>query len=196
MVVLAVCLASYAEAQTLHKCTDKSGKVVYQDRPCDTGKVASRVERSNLTESEARAIERERSDKEYRNAFDAAIDGIRRRSMAHECAPDAVLTGNNQREKICLAVGRVLRCNNIAPDDRDVILFKATRDFGVKKADYGDITSGRASIGMNSCSVIAALGHPERVNRTTTSSGTREQLVYGDRKYVYLDNGVVTAWQD
>ncbi|TCT16379.1 hypothetical protein EDC18_102398 [Natranaerovirga pectinivora] len=39
-------------------------------------------------------------------------------------------------------------------------------------------------------------GEPQKVNRTTTQYGTREQWVYSMNRYVYLDNGVVTAIQD
>lgn len=36
-------------------------------------------------------------------------------------------------------------------------------------------------------------GRPESVNRTVTRHGTREQWVYGDGRYIYLENGRVTA---
>lgn len=39
-------------------------------------------------------------------------------------------------------------------------------------------------------------GRPYDVNRTTTRWGTREQWVYGDRRYLYFENGVLTAIQD
>lgn len=191
---VACALAAPASAQT-YKC-QSGGKFVYQDRPCGTGQSQSKVERSNLTESEVRQIERDRRDKEFRKSFDAALDRLRRTNPANECDADALLSGSSQREKICLAVGRVLRCSNVEAEAKDVILFKATRDFGVEKRDYANITSRRPGIGMNSCSVIAALGHPEKVNRTVSSRGVKQQLVYGSGKYVYLDDDVVTAWQD
>lgn len=36
-------------------------------------------------------------------------------------------------------------------------------------------------------------GRPESINRTVTASGKREQWVYGSGRYVYLENGRVTA---
>lgn len=39
-------------------------------------------------------------------------------------------------------------------------------------------------------------GEPETINKTTTKYGTREQWVYGLHKYVYLENGIVTAIQE
>jgi hypothetical protein len=39
-------------------------------------------------------------------------------------------------------------------------------------------------------------GRPDRINRTTTKYGVHEQWVYSSFKYIYLENGVVTAIQD
>lgn len=53
-------------------------------------------------------------------------------------------------------------------------------------------------IGMTWQQVVnqTSWGKPYDINRTTTASGTREQWVYGDRRYLYFDNGVLTAIQD
>ncbi|ERN54331.1 hypothetical protein [Alkalihalophilus marmarensis] len=39
-------------------------------------------------------------------------------------------------------------------------------------------------------------GKPQKINRTTTAYGVREQWVYPNYKYVYLEDGIVTAIQD
>jgi len=39
-------------------------------------------------------------------------------------------------------------------------------------------------------------GLPNDINKTTTGDNISEQWVYGDEKYVYLDNGIVTAIQE
>lgn len=39
-------------------------------------------------------------------------------------------------------------------------------------------------------------GEPEKVNRTTTKYGVKEQWVYYGNKYIYLENGIVTTIQD
>ena len=42
-------------------------------------------------------------------------------------------------------------------------------------------------------------GTPKKINKTTTVHGVREQWVYdryGDRAYVYVSNGIVTAIQE
>lgn len=43
--------------------------------------------------------------------------------------------------------------------------------------------------------VLQILGEPIRKNKTTTQNGTREQWVYGNGTYIYLENGSVTSWQ-
>ena len=39
-------------------------------------------------------------------------------------------------------------------------------------------------------------GYPSDISKTTTSYGTREQWIYGDRRYLYFDNEVLTAVQE
>ena len=53
-------------------------------------------------------------------------------------------------------------------------------------------------IGMTQQQVVndTNWGRPYDVNRTTSRSGVREQWVYGVRRYLYFDNGVLTAIQD
>jgi len=41
-----------------------------------------------------------------------------------------------------------------------------------------------------------AWGTPERINRTTTAAGTREQWVYGSGNYLYFDDGVLETIQN
>jgi hypothetical protein len=50
-------------------------------------------------------------------------------------------------------------------------------------------------IGMTTNMAEYAFGKPTEINRTVTSSSTHEQWVYPAR-YLYFDDGVLTAWQD
>lgn len=55
----------------------------------------------------------------------------------------------------------------------------------------------KPEIGMTELEVMKTTwGAPEKKNTTTTSGGTSEQWVYSDNRYVYLDNGIVTAIQE
>lgn len=50
------------------------------------------------------------------------------------------------------------------------------------------------AIGMSEYQAATSTwGQPEEKNRTETRAGIREQWVYGDGSYLYLDNGKVTA---
>lgn len=53
-------------------------------------------------------------------------------------------------------------------------------------------------IGMTKEQVInrTSWGRPYDINRTITAGRTHEQWVYGNRRYLYFDNGVLTAIQD
>ena len=62
------------------------------------------------------------------------------------------------------------------------------------------ISEGRKiGIGLSNVEVIYSIGYPDDINTTTTTAGTHEQWVYGDplygASYVYLDDGVVTSYQ-
>jgi hypothetical protein len=39
-------------------------------------------------------------------------------------------------------------------------------------------------------------GYPDHINKTTTASGIKEQWVYGSNKYLYFQDGVLTAIQE
>ncbi len=50
-------------------------------------------------------------------------------------------------------------------------------------------------IGDSKEKVLRIFGKPERINRMVNSNMVHEQWVYGSN-YIYLENGVVTSWQD
>lgn len=80
----------------------------------------------------------------------------------------------------------------------DALLGKASR--AVVAAEMKATKASRkregVSIGMSEQQALdSSWGRPERVNRTTTAYGTREQWVYG-RNYLYFTDGVLTAIQN
>lgn len=53
------------------------------------------------------------------------------------------------------------------------------------------------AIGMTADEVRKSTwGSPKEINRTTTAYGIHEQWVYSNYRYIYLDDGIVTAIQD
>lgn len=66
-----------------------------------------------------------------------------------------------------------------------------------KLLDAFVVQKKKPEIGMTELEVIQTTwGAPEKKNTTTTSGGTSEQWVYSNNRYVYLDNGIVTAIQE
>lgn len=57
------------------------------------------------------------------------------------------------------------------------------------------IVKGSVNIGMSEAAMLCSLGPADDRNRTVTISGERIQWIYG-RRYIYTDNGKITAWQD
>lgn len=57
------------------------------------------------------------------------------------------------------------------------------------------VTNGEIWVGMSSKMLEDSRGRPDEINRTVTRNTTHEQWVYG-RNYIYVDNGIVSAWQD
>ena len=58
------------------------------------------------------------------------------------------------------------------------------------------LSGGMADAGMREEVAVCAWGGSyQRVNTTRTASGYRHQLVFGDGRYIYSENGIVTAVQ-
>jgi hypothetical protein len=74
----------------------------------------------------------------------------------------------------------------------------------LRKATFTDreieaIIARRIFIGMSEDALIESWGKPNDINRTVNAYTVHKQYVYGvspHKKYVYVDDGVVTAWQD
>lgn len=100
----------------------------------------------------------------------------------------------------CMRLGRTLRN---APEKSGAVRYNVMLklaeepDFGVRPIHHDAIRKRSPAIGMSVCSVFAALGRPESNNRTVTSRGERYQLIYRNpKRYVYLDNFIVSGWQE
>lgn len=60
------------------------------------------------------------------------------------------------------------------------------------------ILNGDVIIGMTMDEVVGSRGRPQQVNRTVTAYGTSTQWVMRgfNYRYIYFENGKVTAWQN
>ncbi len=100
--------------------------------------------------------------------------------------------------KFCPIWGRTMRSERKKPSDllRAMDLRAATSFDSPLTDDQRDsILHRQVSIGMTACMVYASFGVPEAANRTVYGNHENVQLVYGNN-YVYLDDGVVTSFQD
>jgi hypothetical protein len=58
------------------------------------------------------------------------------------------------------------------------------------------ILNHKVKIGWTKSMCITSWGKPYDINRTTTTYGSHEQYVYSLKKYLYFENGILTAIQD
>jgi hypothetical protein len=67
----------------------------------------------------------------------------------------------------------------------------------IQPFEYDLIRQRTAATGMSERALMMALGPPDATNRTMLANRISKQYVYGSgRKYVYVENGKVTAIQD
>lgn len=100
--------------------------------------------------------------------------------------------------EFCFKLGPAIR-QSTGKDEayRAAMLRRAERREGLTGAMQRAINVREPILGMNLCAVMAAFGRPQRANRTTSRHGERWQIVYErPKRYIYLDNDKVTAWQD
>ncbi len=100
----------------------------------------------------------------------------------------------------CLQLGRTIRKSDTSQRGQrweQAMLQRAKADFNFEDGDIGYVREKRLRVGMWWCTALAAIGDPDHSTRTVSASGERHQLVYtSPRRYVYIDNNRVSAWQD
>jgi hypothetical protein len=90
----------------------------------------------------------------------------------------------------------LLRAHHNAPKDK-VLSAEWTKRFA---EDGALIESHHIWVNMNWDELECSWGLPESINKTTTARGIHQQLVYsspyGKNRYVYMDDGIVTSFQE
>lgn len=64
------------------------------------------------------------------------------------------------------------------------------------KVNGKKIYEGKVWIGATKAMVIDSWGKPKDINRSVGSWGVHEQWVYSNGNYLYIENGILTSWQD
>ncbi|MWL91339.1 hypothetical protein [Cupriavidus sp. SW-Y-13] len=84
--------------------------------------------------------------------------------------------------------------------NKDRVLAELQKRGALNSRDQDNVAGKKIQIGMSSTGLICSWGRPSKINSTTTRYGTREQWVYeistSKRQYVYVENGLVSAWQN
>ena len=70
------------------------------------------------------------------------------------------------------------------------------RRSAISAKDWVLIEEKSIRIGMSELALLCSIGEGEQRSRSVGSWGTHTQYVYGHGVYVYVENGVVTSWQD
>jgi hypothetical protein len=81
----------------------------------------------------------------------------------------------------------------------DEIALENSKKLAALKKKYGkraqDIFDGYFWVGMSRNALIDSLGEPNSINKSVGKWGTHEQFVYGNNLYIYVENNVVTSYQ-
>lgn len=118
-----------------------------------------------------------------------------------------IAAANAEKERKRLEKSRAERKMREKEREKNYALIEAEKNKRYEKIKslYGErnanaIMNYKIYIGMQKPLVILSLGQPTTENKTTYSFGTRTQMVYSGKiakyKYVYLENGIVTSFQE
>ncbi|WP_146002030.1 hypothetical protein [Cupriavidus pauculus] len=84
--------------------------------------------------------------------------------------------------------------------NKERVMTELQRRNALNVRDLDNVAGRTVQIGMSRTGLYCSWGRPARINSTTTRYGTREQWVYerssASRQYVYVENGVVSAYQN
>ena len=74
----------------------------------------------------------------------------------------------------------------------------AGEEMAIQSAPSNVVPRGTIRIGMTLLEARQSLGNPERINRSSSGSGVREQWVYrragGSQSYLYFERGILKGW--
>lgn len=78
--------------------------------------------------------------------------------------------------------------------NENVLAELKSRDF-LTGTDWSNISQGRIQLSMSYTALICSWGYPSSSNKSVGPWGVHLQLVYGDSRIIYIENGYVTSWQ-
>lgn len=192
LVVTSGCCIDFVEAQT----PESSWRTLHPAIQPYTSPTADQGLCIPLTDEQRQAKERQRTEAEAAASLAASKQVVaeQRKQLPSE------LRGMGTSE-LCAAYGFFLRNRHFAGylELAQEALRPAKSELqrrGLRVND-ADIKAEVFRVGSTECSVLAAFGNPDAVNRSVSASRVSKQIIYRDiNVYVYTVNGVVTSWQD
>ena len=183
--VLSVAVSLGAQAR-LYKCTDPKGKVTYQESPCSGDK-----DEGSLT------VQDQGTGQVYGGA--ASRSGASEKAMGRY--RQIVGEGNCFDKRIPWHVLTEAQTQSLYATCEDSAPRKKLREEYLAKSRADSVAReqvGAPRVGMTAADVRGGTwGEPEKINKTTTGRGVREQWVYRRMgRYVYLENDIVVAIQE
>lgn len=183
------CGAVYAA----NKCM-VDGKATYQDSPCPTNAVASKLQTHNRPMDPANESFEQRMERLTRPGANSQLPA-NQRTVPRTPAAD-LFTPSQPPQSAKKSVEERLADEMKKSDEK----------LAVAKAACGGSLPTGPSVGMTekqfrSCTVVGVLVAPDSVNVTETASGVTKQYVFSNSfgaagfKFLYTANGVVTAIQ-
>ncbi len=125
-------------------------------------------------------------DHRWREAYPADARRLDAQAAAQHEARYAKAVGKKSSDQLCVDYSR--------SHSKSARAELATRN-ALTDAEWQAIDQHTVRVGMSELTLLCALGDA-KVNRTVTANAVRKQYVYGDRSYVYVENGRVVAFQD
>jgi hypothetical protein len=168
-------------------------------------------------EARREAAARAQMEEQLKAERKAAVSAEKKRKLAREKAESNRIIAKLEKDKatapeylkgineptLCVLYGKAVRGEM---GDTDRLSFDGAADMvknEVKRRNlnlnYELAKNASLKIGMSIADMYAAMGYPERNNRTVDAHGVHIQHVYDNwrtKGRVYTDNGIVTSWQD
>lgn len=93
------------------------------------------------------------------------------------------------------SAGHVYKVSQKVPSDKCKLV---SSDSPYKGSVEPNVRLPDPRIGLSQSNVLwhTSWGPPRDIHRTTTRSGVREQWVYSSSRYLYFENGILTAIQE
>ena len=189
--IIAILTSSCGIGYAANKCMI-DGKVTYQDLPCPTNSVASKVETHNMPIDRAN------------ESFEQRVERLTRPTENRKLPPTPPFIF--PKIPVAEPFGTPQPAQKSIQEKIADKMKKSDEKLAAAKVACGGNLPTEPSIGMteknfHNCTVVGVLVTPDSVNVTETAAGVTKQFVYSNSsvaagfRFLYTRNGVITAIQ-